>query len=141
MGKAPAGSFWKTVGAFVVVGPFVGGLVLGLIGLNSGFGGLASGPMRIENFAAVLLWGLVAYPFGFIPAALTGLVGGIISTKVSSKIAWVAVCTLAGAVIAAAIMAIMFGGADVFVFYGSIGAVAALASSLVGLQVRPRWSD
>lgn len=138
MRQALTSALWKTIGVFAVVGPFVGGLFLGFVGLSSGFGGLAAGPFQLEDLLAIFLWGIFGYPFGIIPAVLTGLFAGVISARIPSQVAWVIVCGIAGAIIGSAAMSVLFGVSNAFAFYGGIGGVAALVSALVGLPLRPR---
>lgn len=120
------------VGTFVLIGPYVGGLLVWSYLAVQGFGGLAVGIDVVD----VLTWpfaGLLGYPFGALPAALTGAACGFLSGLVRSRIAWV------GLSIALGILAtvIVLGWSQLFVF---AGAVAALASAVVALQVRPRWA-
>ena len=120
------------VGTFVLIGPYVGGLLVWSYLAVQGFGGLAD---RI-GVADVLAWpfaGLIGYPFGAVPAAITGAVCGLLSGFIRSKIVWV------GLSVAFGILAttIVLGWETLFAL---AGALAALVSACVALQVRPRWA-
>lgn len=132
----PAGSFWKTVGAFVAIGPYVGGLVMGAIALSSDFGGFAE--TGFWGWLGLPLVALLGYPFGALPAGVTGAACGLISRYIGSRVLWVAAATLIGW--GAATVAFI-GSADSWKFYGLMGAAGAFVSSLVALQLRPRWKN
>ena len=120
------------VGTFVLIGPYVGGLLVWSLLAFSGFGGFAD---RIE-VADVFAWpftGLLGYPFGALPAAITGAVVGLLSRFIRSKIIWI------GLAVAVGILAtvIVLGWWPMLAL---AGAMAALVSAIVALQVRPRWA-
>lgn len=118
------------VGTFVLIGPYVGGLLVWSYLAVQGFGGLAVGIDVVD----VLTWpfaGLIGYPFGALPAAMTGTACGFLSGLIRSKVIWV------GLSVALGILAtvIVLGWSLMFAL---AGAVAALVSAIVALQVRPR---
>lgn len=118
------------VGTFVLIGPYVGGLLVWSLLALSGFGGFAD---RIE-VVDVLTWpfaGLLGYPFGAFPAAITGAACGFLSRVIRSRIIWIGLAVAVGILVTVVVL----GWALMFVL---AGAVAALASAIVALQVRPR---
>ena len=120
------------VGTFVLIGPYVGGLLVWSYLAVQGFGGLVDGIGVVD----VLTWpfaGLLGYPFGALPAALTGAACGFLSGLIPSRIAWVGLSVVLG--ILATV--IVLGWSLMFTL---TGAVAALASAVVALKVRPRWA-
>ncbi len=131
----PAGSFWKTVGAFVVIGPYVGGLIAGSQMIASGFGGFAE--TGLQGWFSLPLVALLGYPFGALPAAITGAVSAFLSGHIGSRLVWVLLSTVTGFVAASLASS---GAPGHWAFYGTMGAAGGLASSLVGLQLRPRWT-
>lgn len=100
--------------------------------LNS-FGGLA-GRLSQTDILTFPLTGLIGYPFGALPAAATGLLLGLVSSRIRSKAVWilsaVAVGTLASMLMPGAMW-----------MFAITGAGAALVSALVAVHVRPRWSN
>ena len=133
MTRAPQGSVWAVVGAFVLIGPYVGGLVVWSILAVDSFGGLAA-PLTIKDVLGFPFAGLIGYPFGAIPAAVTGLIGGALSASIRSKSLWIALVTASGGLVSGMVL----GWSLLFTLPG---AIAAFAAGLVALQVRPRWSN
>ncbi len=131
--SAPAGSFWTTVGAFVLIGPPVGGTV---VAVWSAFE--QTSPMSLGDWLQLPLGGaLIGYLGGAIPAFITGVLASAAAPVVPRREIWVAGATL-------------LGGGVSFVTYSTIGmppaifaagAAASLVASLVGLQVRPRRAN
>lgn len=120
------------VGTFVLIGPYVGGLLVWSLMAVQGFGGLVDGIGVVD----VLTWpfaGLLGYPFGVLPAAMTGAACGFLSRFIRSKIIWIGLAVAVGILATA----IVLGWALMFAL---VGAAAALASAVVALQVRPRWA-
>lgn len=121
------------VGVFVLIGPFIGGVFFGVLILAE-----SSEAVGWRELVSLPLTGLMGYVMGFWPALLTGAACGVISSRISSKILWVVLATVAGA----AFSSLTAGDqTDAWRFFAPIGAVAALSSSLVALQVRPRWRN
>ena len=139
MARASEGSFWKTVGAFAIVGPPVGGLILVVLVLLSVPNAIAS--TRPYDLLALPMAAVAGYPFGIVPAALTGVVAGAVSTWIPSKSIWVMCSMIAGAVFSWIAMSILTGTQEFSVLFIGIGSAAGLISALVGLQFRPRWSN
>ena len=134
--QAPRGPVWTTAGVFIFVGGYVGGLIVAIGSAMSGFGGLSGSVWTSALSVPVMaLMGLV---FGFAPAAGTGLIAGVLSGVVRHKVAWVALATVIGAVLAGLLLAHDLDG---WLFFGPVGALSAFVSALIALQVRPRWSN
>lgn len=87
---------------------------------------------------AVPLAALMGYPFGALPAFLTGVSAAALSGRIRSKVAWVIVAVLPGGLFSVLAFSQIPG---LRVMFGLIGTVSALASSIAALQVRPRWSN
>tara|TARA_R110002051_G_scaffold94311_2_gene164192 strand:+ start:118 stop:489 length:372 start_codon:yes stop_codon:yes gene_type:complete len=121
------------VGAFVLLGPYVGGLVVWLMLAVDSFGGLAR-PLTIKDVLGFPFAGLIGYPFGAIPAAVTGLIGGALSASIRSKPLWIVLVTALGGLVSGMIL----GWSLLFMLPGVIGAFVA---GLLALQVRPRWRN
>lgn len=129
----PRGSVWVVMGAFVLIGPYVGGLaVWSILALNS-FGGLA-GPPGLTDILTFPLAGLIGYPFGALPAAATGLLLGLVSSRIRSKVAWILLAVPVGALTSTIVLGAMW-------MFALTGAGAALVSALIAVHVRPRWSN
>lgn len=121
------------LGTFVLIGPYVGGLVIwSVLAINS-FGGLAARP-GLTDIVTFPLTGLIGYPFGALPAAVTGLVVGLASAHIRSKAAWIGLATVTGSLTSMLVL----GGLWMFAL---TGATAAFVSAIVALQFRPRWSN
>jgi hypothetical protein len=132
MTRAPRGSIWVVVGAFVLIGPYVGGLVVWTMLAVESFGGL-TGPLTVKDVLGFPFAGLIGYPFGAVPAAVTGIIGGVLSSSIRPKPVWIVVVTVVGAVASGLIL----GWALLFTLPG---AIAAFVAGLVALRVRPRWA-
>ncbi len=131
--RTPRGSIWIVAGVFVVVGCYVGGLAVAVLMLME-FGR----PVGLNDLLLLPLAALLGYPFGMIPALLTGVLSGAISAWVRSKILWVMAATLAGFVFS--VFTVPEPG-ETWGYFGPVGAVAAFVSALVALNGRPRWSN
>jgi hypothetical protein len=130
MSETPRGSFWLVIGAFALIGPYVGGLTVVLVSLiESPFG---SPDWR--DFVWLPVAGLSGYIFGIMPALATGALSGAISSRVHSKPAWLAISTVVGAGVSALAFATVPGS---WTYFAPVGGVSALASALVALKVRP----
>ncbi|MFN3536007.1 MAG: hypothetical protein ACK4Y4_01000 [Brevundimonas sp.] len=131
--QAPRGSVWMVAGVFAIVGCYVGGVIVVAFAL---FG--SRRPVGLDDLLLLPLVALAGYPFGIVPALLTGAVSGAISGWMRSKILWVMTATITGF----AISILTFPEpSENWRFIGPIGAVAAFVSALVALNVRPRWSN
>ena len=131
--SAPAGSFWTTVGAFVLIGPPVGGIALAIASAWE-----AGQPLSFMDWAQLPFGGaIMGYIGGALPAGLTGLIAAAVSPLIPSKALWVTGATAMGALASALIFNAMGPSLPVVL----IGAGAAFAAALVGLQVRPRQSN
>jgi hypothetical protein len=121
------------LGTFVLIGPYVGGLLIwSILAINS-FGGLAGRP-SLTDILAFPLTGLMGYPFGALPAAATGLLLGLVSAHIRSKAVWILLAIAVGALASM----LMLGAVWMFAL---TGAGAALVAALVAVHVRPRWSN
>ena len=131
----PRGSPWVVIGAFVLIGPPVGGIVFGLIPIFESGGGASA----FQDLRSLLGIVLMSYVFGAMPALLSGAVAAAISSRVGSNILWVAAATMTGA----ATSPLFFGGYPhpFAPQMAIIGGIAALVSAVVGLYVRPRWTN
>lgn len=121
------------LGAFVLIGPYVGGLVIWSILAIEGFGGLAGRP-SLADVLAFPLTGLIGYPFGALPAAATGLLVGLASAHIRSKAGWILLATAIGALTSMLILGTMW-------IFALTGATAAFVSAMVTVHLRPRWSN
>lgn len=131
--RTPQGSIWVVLGTFVLICPYVGGLAIwSILALNS-FGGL-TGRLSLTDILAFPLTGLIGYPFGVLPAAVTGLLLGMVSSRIRSKAVWVLLAVVVGTLASILILGAMW-------MFAITGAGAALISALVALHVRPRWSN
>lgn len=117
----------------MLIGPYIGGLVVWTMLTAEGFGGLADS-LSVKDVLLFPLAGLIGYPFGALPAAATGLAGGLLSSSIRSKPLWIALVTALGAIASGVIL----GSAVLFTLPG---AAAAFVAGLVALQVRPRWTN
>ena len=81
-----------------------------------------------------MLMGLVG---GCVPAFLTGVLSAAVSSRIRSKPVWVLFATVMGAVVSATV----YGMPEGWVYFAPVGGLAAFVSGLVGLSVRPRWSN
>ena len=133
--STPRGSPWVVIGAFALVGPPVGGIVFGLMLMLDGGIGAAS----FRDIGSLLGAALMGYFFGMMPALLTGVVAAAISSRVRSKLLWVTIATLTGAAFSSPSWGGFEGGLAPRM--AVIGGIAALASAIVGLYVRPRWTN
>lgn len=136
MTTAPRGSFWTVVGTFVLIGPYVGGLIIAVAMLFSGFGSLGS--IGIWDLVSLPLMGLMGYPFGALPAALTGALCAATSGHIRSKFLWVVISVAVGWAFATLAFA---GIPDSWLYFGPLGAAGAFVSAMVALRVRPRWAN
>ncbi len=134
--QAPRGSVWTTAGVFTLVGSYVGGLVVAISSAMSGFGGLSDSSW--SSVVSIPVMALLGPVFGFLPAAGTGLIAGALSGRVRNKLAWVVLASVIGAALSGLLLA---HDRDGWVFFGAVGAVSAFVSSLIALQVRPRWTN
>ena len=133
MTAAPRGSFWTVVGVFIVVGSPVGGLAFGVTSMVEN----PPNVFRLEDlvrFPGFMLMGLVG---GCFPAFLTGALSAAVSSRIRSKPVWVLFATVMGALVSAAV----YGMSEGWVYFAPVGGLAAFVSGLVGLSVRPRWSN
>lgn len=121
------------VGVFVLVGSPVGGLAFGLVALIE-YPPESMGLVDLLRIPGALLVGLVG---GCLPAFLTGSLSAAVSSRIDSKLLWVLIATVAGA----AFSTMVYGWSGGWVYFSPIGGLAALVSGLVGLKVRPRWSN
>jgi len=120
-------------GAFVLIGPYVGGLAIwSILALNS-FGGLAD-RLSLTDILTFPLAGLIGYPFGALPAAATGLLLGLVSSHIRSKALWILLAVVVGTLASM----LMLGAVWMFAI---AGAGASLVSALLAVHVRPRWSN
>ena len=127
------GSIWLVLGTFVLVGPYVGGLAIwSILALNS-FGGLA-GRLSLTDILTFPLTGLIGYPFGALPAAATGLLLGLVSSRIRSKAVWILLAVAVGTLASMLMLGAMW-------MFAITGAGAALVSALAAVHVRPRWSN
>lgn len=78
---------------------------------------------------------LPGYTFGIMPTLVTGALSGAVSSRVHSKLAWVAFSTVVGAAVSALTFATIPGS---WTHFAPVGAVSALVSALVALKLRPR---
>jgi len=140
MRKTPAGSLWTTIGVFAVVGPYVGGLIMGLAILHSRFGRFGD-EVTLGDILTLPLMGFLGYPFGFAPAAITGYISGLASAYVTSKPGWIALSTVTGTTISLLFFAAISENLEGSLPFAAVGGIAALVSAFVGLKVRPRWSN
>ena len=133
MMTAPRGSFWTVVGVFILVGSPAGGLAFGLILI-------AENPpyvLRLGDLIRLPAFALMGFVGGCLPAFLTGVLSAAVSSRIGSRIVWVLFAMAAGA----SISAMVYGMTGGWVYFGPVGAFAAFVSGLVGLGVRPRWSN
>ena len=134
--RAPRGSVWRVTGIFLIAGGYVGGLIMAVRLTISGFGGLAE--PTLLNVLSVPVMGMLGWVFGFGPAVGTGLLAGLSSFVIRSRGAWVASASVLGGLMSGLLLA---HDAEDWALYGVIGALSALASALIALGVRPRWSN
>jgi len=131
--NAPRGSFWTVVGVFVLVGAPTAGLAFGLIVFVE-YPPASVGLVDLLRIPGALLTGLVG---GCLPALMTGLLSAAVSSRIDSKMLWVLIATVAGA----AFSTMVYGWSGGWVYFSPLGGLAGLVSGLVGLGVRPRWSN
>jgi len=131
--NAPRGSFWTVVGVFVLVGAPTGGLAFGLMAFVQD-PPASVGLVDLLRIPGALLVGLVG---GSLPALMTGLLSAAVSSRIDSKFLWVLIATVGGV----AFSTLVYGWTGGWVYFGPLGGLAGLVSGLVGLRVRPRWSN
>ena len=141
-GTAAERRTWLGVAAvFVAAGPAIGGAIaIALAGVLYGFHGL----LTYIGVGAVL-----GYLAGFLPAGLTGIICGLLSSKIPGAWAWLVVCLLVGGVVSVAIglgvvwimapgnSVALMGDLQMVEVYGAVGAVSALGCGLVERNTRP----
>lgn len=132
MDDTPRGSVWLVIGAFALIGPYVGGLTVVIVSLIEN----PFGDPDWRDLALLPLAALSGYIFGIMPALVTGVFSGAVSSRVHSELAWVAFATVVGAAVSALTFATIPGS---WSYVAPVGAVSALVSALVALKVRPRY--
>lgn len=122
----------KTLLMFLVFGPPIGGVVLGLVlSLSDVFDG---GRVVWSTLAALPFLAVLGYIYGFLPALLTGLAAGALSPRIDDSRVWLLAVTAAGA-ISSAVFTTVFAPNLYFLLV-----LAAFSSGVLSLAVRPMAS-
>lgn len=125
----------KTLLMFLVFGPPIGGVVLGLVfSLSDVFDG---GHVVWSTLSALPILALLGYIYGFLPALLTGLAAGVMSRRIGGSRVWLLAVTATGAISSAVCTAVFVPSLYFVSVLAAIGAVAAFASGVLSLAVRP----
>lgn len=120
---------------FAAVGPFIGGLVLGLV--IFGERALAGGGSEAGEFLwGVLMSGLAGYVYGCIPAIITGMAAAHVSKQAGNTRSWLGMTAGLGAAFSG-LMSLLLGAPGLALLLSPLGAVAAVVSGLAALGVRP----
>ena len=120
-------------------------MIAGFLALTTDFGGFAGSRAWHDFLTTPLAFAFGGYLVGGLPALLAGFLSGAVSGWVGSKLVWVLLATMAGAVSAALFAEILWGsmsdqGVFILMFAG-LGAAGALAAALIAVGLRPRWSN
>jgi hypothetical protein len=117
---------------FVAFGPAIGGTALGLwfIALDI----LDGGQFHWGAITTLPLLAVAAYIFGLLPAFFTGVAAMALSPRIFNDRLWLLAVTAVGLVSG---VVYVFLSPSTGLLMGGIGAVAALASGILALAIRP----
>ena len=126
-------SFGRTMLMFVVLGPPIGGIGLGLIIFGRDV--LDGGHLIWGTLTMLPLLAALGFVYGIIPATLTGLMASASSGRIENNRLWLATATTAGIVLSGTTF--VFLSREMAIMMSLAGGTAAFVSGVVSLAVRP----
>lgn len=123
----------RTLLRFLLFGPPIGGVTL-LLGMMFDSVVQYGGSFGWGALVAVPAVAFLAYPFGILPAFLTGMAAMGLSTVIRDHRMWLVVVTAVGVASGALYVFLSLSAAVVF---GAAGGIAAFLSGIASLSVRP----
>ncbi len=118
---------------FVVIGPAVGGIALGL--LFFGRDVLDGGHLFWGTLTMLPLLAAMGFVYGIIPATMTGFVASAFSVRIESNHWWLAIATASGVISSGATY--IFLSPEMALMMCLAGGIAAFTSGVASLAVRP----
>jgi len=133
MSKPYPRSSRRTLLMFLLLGPPIGGVTLGIMAFIDH--GRAIGSASLEQLLGLPVWALMGYLPGVVPALVTGITGCGASALLRTDRWWLVVVTATGA--ASSGLLSLWGGLQALPILLIVGGVAAFASGILSLAVRP----
>jgi len=126
-------SFGRTMLMFVVLGPPIGGIGLGLIIFGRDV--LDGGHLFWGTLTMLPLLAALGFVYGIIPATLTGFVASASSERIESNHLWLATATTTGIILSGTTF--VFLSREMAFLMSLAGGAAAFVSGVASLAVRP----